>query len=742
MGSNANNKKNDSSVIAPMEAGTVPVQTGDALLKNTETWEAILTASPDGVGIISLDGRLQFVSDKLAAMYGYTSEERDTLVGQWAIDHVDPSCHAMMTENICKLLTGTEQSMANEYRVIRRDGSRFFVEVTSTALKDSKGKSTSVLFVERDVTERKRVEERLRNSERNYRSFFESMDDLILITDPVGEIQYANHAAVRKLGYSAEELLAMNILDLHPESRRSEVRRIVAEMVAGISDACSMPMVRKNGSLMSVQSRVWKGEWDGREVIFGITKDLSIEQALLDRFQKIFNNNPALMAVSSVRTGRIIDVNATFLAKLGYTREEVVGKTGAELKLYVDETIRAEVVRNLEMHHALRDLEVKVRKKNGEILYGLLSGELIENQLEQACLTVMTDITEQKRAQDEIEYLSYHDKLTGLYNRRFFEEELVRLDSPRNLPLTLIISDVNGLKLINDSFGHLLGDELLVKTAGVLMKGCRSGDIVARLGGDEFVILLPGTGPDEAEEVVGRIEALAAKEKAGALGVSISFGHATKTVHHENMQDVFKTAEDRMYRNKLYESASMKNRMIDLIMNTLYEKCDRERNHALKVCALCERIAVQMKLGQDVVKQIRIAGLMHDIGKIGVDDKILNKPAALTPDEWTEIRKHPEIGYRILNLSTEFTDIARFVLEHQERWDGGGYPRGLKGEEISLQARIIAVADAYASMTGECPYRSPLSEAEAVAEIRRGAGTQFSPEIAGLFLNMTLTDEI
>lgn len=330
-------------------------------------------------------------------------------------------------------------------------------------------------------------------------------------------------------------------------------------------------------------------------------------------------------------------------------------------------------------------------------------------------------------------YLGFHDQLTGLYNRRFYEDELKRLDTKRNLPLTIAMGDVNGLKLVNDSFGHAMGDELLKKVTEAIQHSCRAMDIIARLGGDEFVIILPKTTGLEAKRVIKRIWERAAKEKVNSLNVSISFGYATKTSEKENMQEIFKKAEDHMYKHKVYESSSTRSTTVDLIINTLYEKNNREMLHSNRVSKLCEDIAIKMNFDKDDVNKIRLAGLMHDIGKIGIAEKILNKPQKLTNNEWIEMKRHPEIGYRILSSVHEFSEIADYVLEHQERWDGKGYPRGLKGEKISLQARIIAIADAFDAMTTHRAYGIILSQGEAIDEIRKCSGTQFDPTIARLF---------
>ncbi len=346
------------------------------------------------------------------------------------------------------------------------------------------------------------------------------------------------------------------------------------------------------------------------------------------------------------------------------------------------------------------------------------------------------DITEEKQRQEELIYLGYHDQLTGLYNRRFFNEELIRLDSSGNLPLTIVQCDVNGLKLINDSFGHELGDKLLKRVANNLSDGCSPDGIISRFGGDEFALILPKTNRKEAEKIIKRIKGIISNERVGGLEISVCFGFATKNHAEEEIKTVFKNAEDHMYRYKLYESKSARSKTIDLIINTLYEKNNREMLHSKRVSTLCESFAKWIGIGKEEVNIVKVAGLMHDIGKIGVDEKILNKSETLTDAEWEEIKKHSEIGYRILSSVSEFSEIAEYVLEHQEKWDGTGYPKGLSGDEISLEARIISISDAYDAMTGDRAYGKVLSKKEALEEIQMCAGSQFDPQLAKLFIEM------
>ncbi|MFA6682015.1 MAG: HD-GYP domain-containing protein, partial [Sphaerochaeta sp.] len=333
-----------------------------------------------------------------------------------------------------------------------------------------------------------------------------------------------------------------------------------------------------------------------------------------------------------------------------------------------------------------------------------------------------------------------HDHLTGLHNRRYFEEVMKRLDTKDNLPLSIIMCDINGLKLVNDSFGHNAGDALLKAASKILKQACREKDIIARMGGDEFVIVLPRTSEDETEQIANRMKEFALKEKVANIELSISFGYETKTKDTQSIVEVIANAENHMYRHKVYERSSIRSKTIDLIMNTLFEKSNREAMHSSRVSNICQAIASKMNFNKDAVNQMRIAGLIHDIGKIGVDETILNKPGRLTSDERRDIERHPEIGWKILSSTTEFSELAKFVLNHHENWDGSGYPNGFKAEAIPLEARIISVADSYDAMTSKRSYRTGMSREAAIEELKRCSGTQFDPEIVDVFVNMVLPE--
>lgn len=351
---------------------------------------------------------------------------------------------------------------------------------------------------------------------------------------------------------------------------------------------------------------------------------------------------------------------------------------------------------------------------------------------------LIIDISQQKEREQVIRHISEHDFLTGLRNRTSFERALVEMDVPDNLPLSVVIGDVNGLKIINDAFGHDEGDQLLVSAAEILQDCCRDGDVLARVGGDEFALLLPRTDQEAMHQLIACVQQACDRfNQAGTERlhfVSIALGGSTKVSPQLPLRHFSKLAEDAMYKRKLLEGRSLHSSLLASMRAALAERSQETDEHAARLVALSQATAELLGLSDDQLTTLELFAMLHDLGKIGVDNKILNKPGPLSPEEWVEMKKHSEIGYRIAMSSQELMPIAEFVRSHHERWDGSGYPDGLAGERIPLLARILAVVDAYDAMTSDRPYRLAMTQSAALAEIRRSAGSQFDPQVVQAFL--------
>lgn len=381
-----------------------------------------------------------------------------------------------------------------------------------------------------------------------------------------------------------------------------------------------------------------------------------------------------------------------------------------------------------------RALEIDVVRRDGRAAVAELRAVEITWEGEPAHLASIRDITEQKNLQNEMQRLSFYDSLTGLYNRAYFNEEAQRLDNGRNYPLCLIMGDVNNLKLVNDALGHNEGDRLLISVALVLKQACRKNDIVVRLGGDEFAVLLTKCDEVIATRVVNSIKTLCENIPSESIPVSIALGMAVKNTPEQSIHDLMNRADERMYVNKLSAKRGKYSSFLSSLEKSLCEKDYVTAEHAVRVRELATRFGTELRLNDFVIDELSLLASLHDIGKIVIPESILKKPGPLTPGEWEIVRKHPVTGYRITRVTYGMNAVAEDILSHHERWDGSGYPHGLKGDQIPIASRLLSIVDTFDVMTHDRPYKKAFTNQQALDEIYRCRGTQFDPQLADAFL--------
>jgi len=436
----------------------------------------------------------------------------------------------------------------------------------------------------------------------------------------------------------------------------------------------------------------------------------------------------------------ILDINDKFHAMFGYTLEECKGLTidelitwGSSIQLYCE----AKDITEMACRQEKIEVEsIRVKKDGSMLPVAIRGGPTIVDGDIIGYHFIYTDITERKKAEEEITFLSYHDKITGLYNRAYFEEKLRSFNELQYLPVSIMMGDVNSLKLTNDVFGHLEGDKLLIKIAEILKEVFKDKGIVARLGGDEFGVILPNTDEQKMLEFSLAIQQACKASKHESIKTSIALGWAVKFAASTDFYDVIKEAEEKMYRHKLLEDRSTRSVIIASLQKSLSERSHETEEHGKRLNRLSLKLGKRMGLNDNELDQLSLLTILHDIGKITIPDDILTKPGKLTEAEWNEMKKHPEIGYRISKSSEELFHIAEDILSHHERWDGKGYPQGLKGKDIPKLARILAIVDAYDAMTSLRVYRKTITHGEAINELKRCSDSQFDPEIVELFIEI------
>lgn len=727
--------------------------------------------------------RLVYVNSAFTTLLGYTLEECSRFS---FLELIHPDYREVIRTGARARQRGEDVIPVTELKVISKDGREIWVDHSaSNIVWEGKPAITAVLH---DLTERKAIEEKLIDQhnklqetyaelEEIYAELQSSQNSLLDINNRLQESEkrlelalwasdeglwdwnpqtgelYFSENDVSILGYQAYELephIQIWYNNIHPDDYLA-IKASYDLHRTGQKDyyEAEYRMKNKAGEWIWILDRgkIVERNKDGRPIrVVGTKRNVSKERearlrlrASEERYRLLFEKSPVgLLKIDS--RGYIMDANDYYVKINGApSREAVIG-----INLFAESISRADiasVVRIVNEEYqasTFAPVEMGYVSKWGRSLYMNFKIDPVfdHNQEFMYLIVACEEISERKRAEARIKYLSYNDSLTSLHNRAFFDEELARMVSAQRLPFSIIIGDVNGLKLVNDTFGHHTGDTLLKIIAGILKDSCRPEDIIARWGGDEFVILMPRATEAIAYVIIERIWTACLRSDSYPIQPSIALGVATMYTIDQDIYKVISEAEDIMYRNKLLESKSIRNSIIASLETSLHEKTFETREHASRMQQLSLQFGRALKLPIHEIERLELLAKLHDIGKIGVPDEILNKPGSLTKEEWEAIKKHPEIGYRILYSSHELVAIAEEVLSHHERWDGTGYPKGLKADNIPLLSRILSIVDAYDVMTHVRSYKGSTSHESALEEIARCASTQFDPDLVKIFLTI------
>jgi len=747
----------------------------EKLHKSQEEFASLFNSNPEALVYLDKKGIILDANLRFCKLFGYSLKE---IKGRNIDDGmIHPSYKIEEGKKLS--IKGLEGYLNYETIRKKKDETLFPVSISATPLEiDGHAKGEIGIYI--DITERKKSEEELRQSEEKFAGIFKSIPEAAFYQDTKGTILDINPRFTKVFGYTKKEVLGKNIdkIGLYPKGKMKEGKDLTRKTLN--EDLTNFETVRQNkdGTLIPVRiSTSFVKIKDKVTGLIGLYQDITESKQNEKLQQVLYNISKAANSPISIKQlyktihkelGNIIDTTNFYIALLDEKKDNIF------FPYHVDEEDDNFPISNFSTSNTLTTYVIKTGRSllndNNQykemISQGILSpmgsttdksiwlgiplkikdkviGAMVVQSYTNPKLYSKSDIKLLEFVSSQVataidKHLSFHDSLTGLYNRAYFEEELERYNFPRYYPLSVVMLDVNGLKVINDTFGHTEGDRLLQHLSQVLASVSRQGDILARIGGDEFAILLPSTTSEEAHNFCERIKKVCHQDKIEPiyLRLNISLGHTTQEGKYKDMNSLLKEADRNMYQDKLFNGKSREKHFLEAFRIVLSERDPHTSDHARRLQELAISLGKRVGLTEYQLGNLKLLALLHDIGKIGIPDSILFKTYILTPSEWEKMREHSRIGYRMAKNIPDFAPIAQEILYHHEHWNGTGYPDGLKGENIPLLSRIISIVDAYDVMQSRRPYKGPISKIEALKEIKGCAGTQFDPQLVEIFLKI------
>ncbi|MEI7846019.1 MAG: PAS domain S-box protein [Chloroflexota bacterium] len=369
-----------------------------ALHESQERFRQLAEIFPETIFESDLTGQITYLNDRGYECFGLSPE--DVANGLNIRSMISPEDIRKVEQHVTERVAGSPEKFF-DFHAVRKNGEVFDV-LSYSSMVISNDVPTGIRGFFLDISQRKRAEQALAVSEANFRTFFDSIEDIILVTDPDWKIRYGNPAIIRKLGFTLSELVHMDVRELLPVQERSITDKVILDLKDGLHISYPLSAQARDGNIVPVEVRAWFGEWNGQDSVFVVAEDLSVEREAQQRFEALFRVNPALMALSSLPENRFIDVNQAFLSRLGFNAQDVLGKRSAELNLFTQPQQQARVAAELQANGRVNDIELQVRRKDGQVLDGLFSGEIIQIQGKAYFLTVMIDISQRKRAEEEL----------------------------------------------------------------------------------------------------------------------------------------------------------------------------------------------------------------------------------------------------------------------------------------------------------------------------------------------------
>jgi len=773
-------------------------QAQDEVRQSAKKFREFYDRSRDGYVRYKLDGTFIECNSSYRKMLGYTIEEFMRINQKYLTPR---GWHEWEEKEVIgKQILQRGYSDIYEKEYIRKNGSVFPVELQLYLIKDDKGDPVEVWGVIRDISLRKDSERALRFTQF---SVDNSAEAAFWMTSD-GNLIYVNAAACNSLGYSTQELQSKSVYDINPNFSK----KVWANYWNEIKERGLLKLVsthrKKNGEMFPIEIVANFLEFEGREYSCAFVQDISIRNKAreeIEVFHKFADLSGQGFGMADLK-GRIVYANSALSCFLGEVQEDVIGKfvfeyySKKELD-FLKKKILPEVLKRGQWTG-----EINLCSRNKEERPTIQNLFLIKNDKGEPAFfaNVLTDITQQKRSEKEkeklnkdlaqtnkkLQRLALIDCHTGLYNFRYLEDSLERefqRAKRHDLPLSLMMIDLDYFKSFNDVYGHQFGDLLLRQVSRLIKKTVRRYDVPVRFGGEEFIVISPGIDraavASLAQRVLDAVNTRDFGNRKNSVKLKMSIGVASYpedkaakssgllTVVDKILAKAKEDGGDRVYSSlDMYQKKYSGLKARRDITNTTHflkgkiDKLTKRANQSLieavyafaktiklkdhytgkhvesTVCHAAE-IAKKLNCSKKNIENIKQAAMLHDLGKIGISDKVLLKKSSLTKSEYEQMKRHPEIGVGIIRPIHFLHDIIPYILYHHEKWDGSGYPSGISGEEIPIGARIISVADVFHALVSDRSYRPAYSEEEAIQMIKDGSGTQFDPQIVEAFLQVT-----
>lgn len=648
----------------------------------------------------------------------------------------------------------SQTSQIIDYQAIENNERRYYQAIIFYVVFDHEHRF--VVSV-KDNTNEKEIENKMMVINDRLTDVAKQSRTVIWEVDTEGRYTYINSMSKDVYGYEPEEMIGHYFYHFYPEEYRLQYKEEILDLMRRhkiVSNYISPYLTKNKEKLWLISFSAPKYNEDGAFIGYrgsdmDNTEKHNIQLALMqneEKFRFITENISDVIWILNLDDYKFTYISPAIKRLRGFTVEEAMSQHVSESMTPESwEKVQEEIERTfgeyiLDPKHAKSHvLTIQQFHKNGSKIWVEISVRYRLNEFNQIeIIGISRDITERKKVEDEILYLSFHDQLTGLYNRRFYEVELNRLNTKRNLPISFITADINGLKMTNDIFGHSFGDELIKLAAKVLKEGCREDDIIVRSGGDEFLILLPKTSNRDCKIIADRIYTKINQIKDNKLLLSLSLGYASKERIEQEILDVVNQSDKRMYQRKLIESETYKRQLLGKIMDRLYKMDTDLRRHLKSLVHLVNEFGKYLELDDDKIKQLKIASMYHDIGKIGIDENDIKLYQTNRIKYEYLLKRQPELSYQILRYISEYSEVANIVLSYHENYDGSGYPRGLSKNEISKESMIIHIINDYDKLR----YNLGLNQTQAIEQLYSKKGNELEPNLVDEFCEMIMKSSL